>query len=159
MQLFDSKQQGLQDYKGVLLHQEPVVIQNLGEVRDNSAFEKKGHVAVIEGDHVEYELHEGMLDVPEGLQEVIIPGHKVEKEIPFGDLVVCFVFGIEVVLLEWGQRVILVAPANDLIVSLHALGCSGCYNNFVFIRSKSQRLILEKVLPNLTLMTLANMCC
>lgn len=55
----------------------------------------------------------------------------MKQKISLGDFIIGFVLGVEMVLFERSERVVLIAASDDLLMRLHSLIC---YNNFVFIR-------------------------
>jgi hypothetical protein len=68
----------------------------------------------------------------------------MKQKISLGDFIIGFVLGVEMVLFERSERVVLIAASDDLLMRLHSLIC---YNNFVFIRlDENQNQITEKCL-------------
>ena len=62
-----------------------------------------------------------MLDISQDLDESIVAREEVEDEVAFGHSVVAPEFGVELVLFERGEGVVLVATAYDLLLGFH--GC------------------------------------
>jgi hypothetical protein len=53
------------------------------------------------------------------LDESVVAGEEVEDEVAFGDLVVASILGVELVLLERSEGVVLIATAYDLLMGFH----------------------------------------